>query len=145
MILAGGIDTTHKVHAVHALNGLGILQMASGHYVDPLAWRQGIHGLGASLTPGLNGTGTDLDTSDAGGSVTGNSILDCACKCGPAQQDQAVMAGLAGLGVVTTAATDWSLTGSALATLAPTLATTIGFAIPNWVLYGAVAVLALKN
>lgn len=142
MILAGGIDTTHKVHA---LNGLGILQMASGHYVDPLAWRQGIHGLGASLTPGLNGTGTDLDTSDAGGSVTGNSILDCACKCGPAQQDQAVMAGLAGLGATTTIPTDWSLTGSALATLAPSLATTIGFAIPNWVLYGAVAVLALKN
>lgn len=147
MTLPGNIST----HRVSSLNGLGAMRGiqgiaalvdANGHYVNPLAWRSGIHGLGAGLTPGLHGC------SDAG-SMTGNAVYDCTCALHPAQQDQALVSsfaelagGMGGLGDVAT--TDWSFTGSALSTLAPSLVSSLGFAVPNYVLYGVGLLLLSK-
>lgn len=105
MILVGDINTTDNVHSLNGLSlgmiatktrgpvagvsGLGVLAHQSGDYVDPMRWRKGIQGLAAAgvltLTPGLHGLGC------------GNAVMDCACKCGAAQKDQALVASLNGL------------------------------------------------
>lgn len=101
MILVGGVDSQH----ITSLNGLGVLQPQSGHWVNPMAWREGIHGLGdLPLSPGLHGLGSAAGTIDF-------------------------------------ASADWSLQGSALKTIAPSL----GVTIPNWVVYAGIALLVFKN
>lgn len=80
--LPGGI-TTADLHSLNGLGGLGdigdmgMIFDASGHWIDPLRWRSGIHGLGhlADLEtwPGSGGSSPLLDNPFMHGGMSGSA------------------------------------------------------------------------